>query len=128
MEISVGELLSLDRVVNEVSNQKIDTLLGYKIARILRKIANEVVVAEETRTKTIMPYVKKDEKGEPIVNDNNTYDVIDGKQAEVAKALNNFFDTKITIDVPLLTLKDLEQMELTPKQIETLIPIIDDKD
>ena len=128
MEISVGELLELNRVVNDLSDQQLNTILAYKIARILKKVAIEVAVAEETRTKTIMPFVKKDEEGNPIINDNNTYDIIEGKQAEVAKALNEFFATKITIDLPTLNLKELEQIQLTPRQIEVLMPIINEEE
>lgn len=128
MEISVGELLELNRVVNDLSDQQLNTILAYKIARILKKVAIEVAVAEETRTKTIMPFVKKDEEDNPIINDNNTYDIIEGKQAEVAKVLNEFFATKITIDLPTLNLKELEQIQLTPRQIEVLMPIIDEEE
>ena len=120
MEISVGELLELNRIMNELSNQK--------LARILKKVEAEVTIAEESRIKTIMPFVKKDEDGNPIINnDSNTYETIEGKQNEISQALNEFFSTKIKLDLPTLNLKELEQIQLTPRQVEVLMPIIDEE-
>lgn len=128
MEISVGELLELNRIMNELSNQKLNTILAYKMARILKKVEAEVTTAEESRIKTIMPFIKKDEDGNPIINnDSNTYETIEGKQNEISQALNEFFSTKIKLDLPTLNLKELEQIQLTPRQVEVLMPIIDEE-
>ena len=128
MEISVGELLELNRIMNELSNQKLNTILAYKMARILKKVEAEVTTAEESRIKTIMPFVKKDEDGNTIINnDSNTYETIEGKQNEISQALNEFFSTKIKLDLPTLNLKELEQIQLTPRQVEVLMPIIDEE-
>lgn len=72
-----------------------------------------------------MPYIKKDENDEPII-DNGIYEVIEETRKELTDKLNEFFGTEIKVELPTLQLKELESIELTPKQIETLMKIIEE--
>lgn len=126
MKIKTGELLEINRVINELSDTKLNTILAYKIARILKKIALEIAVIEENRTKILMPYIEKDKEGQPIINDNQTYNIIPETSAEMQKKLSEFFMTEIDVDIPVLKLEELDKIEVTPKQMEVILPIIEE--
>lgn len=126
MKIKTGELLEINRVINELSDTKLNTILAYKIARILKKIALEIAVIEENRTKILMPYIEKDDEGQPIINDNQTYNIIPETSAEMQKKLSEFFMTEIDVDIPVLKLEELDKIEVTPKQMEVILPIIEE--
>lgn len=125
MEFKIVEILDLNRAINELADMKLNTILAYKIARIRKKLQEEVTTIEENRTQLIMPYIKKDENNEPII-DNGIYEVIEETRKELTDKLNEFFSTEIKIELPTLQLKELESIELTPKQIEALMKIIEE--
>lgn len=125
MEFKIVEILDLNKAINELADMKLNTILAYKIARIRKKLQEEVTTIEENRTQLIMPYIKKDENDEPII-DNGIYEVIEEKRKELTDKLNEFFGTEIKIELPTLQLKELESIELTPKQIEALMKIIEE--
>ena len=125
MEFKIAEVLDLNRTINELADMKLNTILAYKIARIRKKLQEEVTTIEENRTQLIMPYIKKDENNEPII-DNGIYEVIEETRKELTDKLNEFFGTEIKIELPTLQLKELESIELTPKQIEALMKIIEE--
>lgn len=125
MEFKIAEILDLNKAINELADMKLNTILAYKIARIRKKLQEEVTTIEENRTQLIMPYIKKDENNEPII-DNGIYEVIEETRKELTDKLNEFFSTEIKIELPTLQLKELESIELTPKQIEALMKIIEE--
>ena len=125
MEFKIAEVLDLNRTINELADMKLNTILAYKIARIRKKLQEEVTTIEENRTQLIMPYIKKDENNEPII-DNGIYEVIEETRKELTDKLNEFFGTEIKVELPTLRLKELESIELTPKQIEALMKIIEE--
>lgn len=125
MEFKIAEVLDLNKAINELADMKLNTILAYKIARIRKKLQEEVTTIEENRTQLIMPYIKKDENDEPII-DNGIYEVIEEKRKELTDKLNEFFGTEIKVELPTLQLKELESIELTPKQIEALMKIIEE--
>ena len=125
MEFKIVEVLDLNKAINELADMKLNTILAYKIARIRKKLQEEVTTIEENRTQLIMPYIKKDENNEPII-DNGIYEVIEGTRKELTDKLNEFFGTVIKVELPTLQLKELESIELTPKQIEALMKIIEE--
>ena len=125
MEFKIVEVLDLNKAINELADMKLNTILAYKIARIRKKLQEEVTTIEENRTQLIMPYIKKDENDEPII-DNGIYEVIEEKRKELTDKLNEFFGTEIKVELPTLRLKELESIELTPKQIEALMKIIEE--
>ena len=125
MEFKIVEVLDLNKAINELADMKLNTILAYKIARIRKKLQEEVTTIEENRTQLIMPYIKKDENNEPII-DNGIYEVIEETRKELTDKLNEFFGTEIKVGLPTLQLKELESIELTPKQIEALMKIIEE--
>lgn len=125
MEFKIAEVLDLNRIINELADMKLNTILAYKIARIRKKLQEEVITIEENRTQLIMPYVKKDENDEPVI-DNGVYEVVEETRKELTDKLNEFFGTEIKVELPTLQLKELESIELTPKQIEVLMKIIEE--
>lgn len=125
MEFKIAEVLDLNKAINELADMKLNTILAYKIARIRKKLQEEVTTIEENRTQLIMPYIKKDENDEPII-DNGIYEVMEETRKELTDKLNEFFSTEIKVELPTLQLKELESIELTPKQIEALMKIIEE--
>ena len=125
MEFKIAEVLDLNKAINELADMKLNTILAYKIDRIRKKLQEEVTTIEENRTQLIMPYIKKDENDEPII-DNGIYEIIEETRKELTDKLNEFFGTEIKVELPTLQLKELESIELTPKQIEALIKIIEE--
>ena len=125
MEFKIVEILDLNKAINELADMKLNTILAYKIARIRKKLQEEVITIEENRTQLIMPYIKKDENDEPII-DNGIYEIIEETRKELTDKLNEFFGTEIKVELPTLQLKELESIELTPKQIEALMKIIEE--
>lgn len=127
MKITINEMMGLNVTLGELAETKMSTVLAYKLARISKKVRNELETAEEKRMEVIGPFLEKDENGNPIVLETNEYKLIDGKRADVTKELQTFFATEIETDIPTITLEELEELQLTTIQMENLMKVIKEK-
>lgn len=125
MKIKVAELNELGRIIEKISEEKTNIILAYKIARIIKILREEVKTIDENRTKIIEPYAEKDENGEFIIED-GIYQINKDFQVDLAKKLDAFFSTEIEIDLPMLKLEELNMIEMSPRDMEYLIKIIEE--
>ena len=122
--MKVGELFSLQRVLDEISEQKVNNVLAYKLARIMKKVQEETQLIEENRKKIIGPYLLLDKDGNPVI-ENNFYKIKENCNEEVNKKIEEFFATEVdNLELPQLKLEDLKDLEINPKQMEFLMEII----
>jgi acyl-CoA synthetase (NDP forming) len=100
--------------------------VAYKIARLAREIQKEIELFESTRHTLIEKYGIKNENGELVEDKNGGYPIQKEKKNEFLKETNELLNSKISLNVDKLSLKDLEEAELTPQQIIKLIDFIEE--
>lgn len=152
-----NEMVNLYGVLKEVENEKASIRFSYAAAKNIKAIEVEVNALqkiiqtpveggeeyEKERLEVLKKYAEKDEKGKPILY-NNQYKILpenmdhfnaEMKQLEEKhkdaidrlkernKELEKLLQEEIEIPLQMVTLDELPQ-ELTPLQVEMLMPMI----
>ena len=128
IEVSLNALMNSVEVMNDLIQKKMKIKVAYKIARLAREIQKEIELFESTRHTLIEKYGIKNENGELVEDKNGGYPIQKEKKDEFLKETNELLNSKISLNVDKLSLKDLEEAELTPQQIIKLIDFIEEEE
>lgn len=100
-------VLSKDTLV-KVLNQDFPIVISYKLSKIVDKINKEIQIFEENRVKLVKKYGEEVKEGFKVKEEN----------IEVyAKELSELLDIEIQIEIPIITIKDLEGCKLSPLEL-----------
>ncbi len=102
---------------------------AYNVAKISRKIQEELKIARELYTKATDVLLEKDEKGQPVMaktpNPWTPFQILEGKTEEYGKLFEEFLAKEIQIEGRYIQTQDVGNVKLSPQQMLTLEPIFD---
>ena len=73
----------------------------------------------------ILEYGKKGEDGQPIFLENGNVEIIEGKEIECNEKVRELENLEVEIPDTKFTLDELEILELSPRDIYALDPVIE---
>lgn len=124
MQMKLSEVRVRQQNLMQFASKKLPNKLGYAIAKNLIKLESEVSLIEKQRIAIIEGYAKKDEAGNPVI-ENNVYD-IKGHEEDFQKEYSEFLETETEIDIYTVPCDVLDQLEndrydvLSPAELVTL--------
>lgn len=102
---------------------------AYNVAKLMRKVQEELKIARELYTKKTDELLVKDEKGQHVLAKTPTsytpFEILEGKTEEFGKLLEEFLATEIEIEGRYLQVTEMGQVKLSPQQMLNLEPIWD---
>ena len=104
--------------------EKISASLSYKIFKLCNSIEQEEKFFNQKRQSIIEEFGKRDDNGQFITNDQGFIKMIDGKEADAQKALDELVAVDVDINVPTFTLDELSEIKLSVKDMVILTDII----
>lgn len=127
--VKVSDVLNSEDTLKKLMDISMKGRVAYKIARIAREVDKESQLFNDERNKLIEKYAERDEEGNYKYNSNEQI-YIDTKNSEVVKLfsdeLNELLETEIEINVEKLSLDDLDETGLTPKDFNKLMAFIEE--
>lgn len=124
IELTVKEVMESVGVLNEIMEQPFHGALAFKISRIIRELRKEVESFNTERDKIIRVFSEKDENGKPVLLENGNIKI----RPDLVKECNDEFEkllgTSIEINAEKLTLKDMDEIEITPKKMESILVLV----
>jgi len=116
--------------------QKLSTLdlphkSAYTVAKIFNKLISEAKIEAELFKKIVLRYAVLDDKGEiktPEGKEHGAFEIIEGKEEEYQKAINEHLEGEFTIEWRKITLAELEGTKLRALDFVPLSDIIDEKE
>lgn len=128
IELTVKEVMESVGVLNEIMEQPFHGALAFKISRIIRELRKEVESFNTERDKIIRVFSEKDENGKPVLLENGNIKI----RSDLVKECNDEFEkllgTSIEINAEKLDLDELDEIEITPKKMESILVLVDDKE
>ena len=101
----------------------------YNIAKLSKKIKDELNLARELYNKATDSLLVKDEKGAPVMaktpNPFTPFEIIEGKTEEFGKCMEDFLAKEIAIEGRHLQIAEMGAVKLSPNQLLALEPIFD---
>jgi len=116
IEVKLLTIINSIDVLKELSDSPIKGRTAYHVAKLLKKVEEELSLFNEGRTKLINTYSEKDENDNPII-ENNSYKILPTKVNEFNEEIASLLNTVVSIDAEPIPLEDLENIEIAPSKI-----------
>lgn len=118
------DLINSKNTIDKLANEDMRAVVAYRIAKDIKIINSELVAFEDARKKLINKYAKKDEKGEPLVEDNNyLLDDESSFKSEYMELVNSEGEIE---GLAKIKIEDLENVKLTPLEMTQIEFLIDE--
>lgn len=123
--MKIRDLIKIQKVLQQIENIEMNAILSYKFSKIANQIKNEIEIINETRIKIIEEFAEKDDKGEFIINEGE-YTFNSENKSKVIEKLEELLDCESELQFKKIKLDELKNINLTNKQMEVLIQIIEE--
>lgn len=132
IEYSNFKSQTFNSAIRKLSNYSgFSSKMAYEVSKIIKEIKKAEGIAQKEYTEMIQGYSVKDEKGEIVPSKDEegnlrpgTFDIIEGKQAELEKAHLAFGEQTAKIERQKLSIDDLNGVGLNPNEIMALEPML----
>lgn len=127
--VKVNDILNSEDTLKKLMDVPMKGRVAYKLARIGREVDKESQLFNDERNKLIEKYAERDEEGNYVYNaDGQIY--IDIKNTEKVRQfsneLNELLETEIEVNAEKLSLDELDETGLTPKDFNKLMAFIEE--
>ena len=102
-----------------LNEENLKAKTSYKILKNFESIEKEVQAYERTRIKLLNDYAEKDEKGEPII-ENNQYKLNDEVLQKVNDEINDLLNEDVEIDFINIDFEEIKEAKLSPLKISRI--------
>lgn len=122
------KLLSIENLYTTIKSfqeKEMPIKLSYKFSKIFDSIESDYQFFFSQLRKILDRYAEKDENGNFVQNDDyiplkkETFDLAE-------KALNDLYETEITLPKITFTLDELEELNIKPFELKALLPFIEE--
>lgn len=126
MKLSVKSAKDFDTAYeSQLKNEKLPITVSYKLAKISKKIKEDLEFYTNKLQEILKEYAEFDENGQIIYIDNNFIKIKDGKIEECQEKINELENLIIEIDYSPLSIDDLGNIEMSADTLEKLLPILE---
>ena len=115
MNVKLGELKLAEKSLQEIGELKLPPKSSIHIARMARKVKNELNTLEEQRQKLVKDIGVTDESGNVKVPDE--------KMGEFIERMNEMMSVEVEVDVTPITEDMLGTVEVKPNDLMKLGPL-----
>lgn len=126
MEIKITEGRDFLDAYNVLKNKSLPIKTAYTIAKIAKKIQEDVDFYNEKFQDIIKEYGQFDENGNPIYTEGNHFiKIIEGKEEECQKKIAELEGLIIKLDIEPIKLDDLGEIEIDSGTIRKLLSVME---
>lgn len=124
--MKISQVLQILEIRNRILNQKLPIKTSYKFSRFFAALEKEGKFFNEQLNKIIEEYGKRDENGNFVLSeDKNSVLIIEGKYSECMEKTKELNDLEVNLDyIPSFSIEELDNLDLTVREIELLMPYI----
>lgn len=121
MKLELNTLLTAQYTLRTLGNTKgLSSVVAYRISKNIKAVSKEIEDYEESRKKLLEEHSNKDDEGNAIIKDDNTYDVIDGHMEIINKELDELRKEEVELDIKKINIFDIDKAGLSPFELETI--------
>lgn len=126
--MKLAETFNFLQLRNKIIDKKMPIKTVYKFTRFFNQLESESKFFNETLQSIINTYGQRDENGEFILTDNEQgIKIKEDKINECMEKINELNELEVQLSyIPKFTLDELEGLELDFKEMELLIPYIEE--
>lgn len=129
IQIKLGDILNSEETLKKLMDVPMKGKVAYKLARIAREVDKESQLFNDERNKLIEKYAERDEEGNFKPNENGQIyvDVTNLERVEqFTNEINELLETEIEVNAEKLSLNDLDETGMTPKDFNKMMVFIEE--
>ena len=124
IEMTVQEMIDSVSILKTINDKKMPARTAYQFARIIREVEKELQSFQDTRSKLIERFGKKDETGKLIEDEEGNIEIFPEKQDQFKKEADELIKSKVHINCEQIELEDILENEFSPAEINELFLFI----
>ena len=113
---------NLSTLLNETMNAR----TAFKITKISKALESEYAIFLDGQNKLVAKYAEMDENGQPVMLDSTSIKIQQDKIAECNRELQELLNTEVELNVPKLSLDEIDALQLSPNMMNSLMPFIEE--
>ena len=125
IKLTIGDLVNSTEALQKLADKQLKAKLAWQVARLLKMIDAELQSFNDTRMNLVKKYGEKDETGSLITDDKGNCKILPDLVNEFSKELKELVDTEIELNSNKLKIEDLENLDFSPAEMNTLEAFID---
>lgn len=124
MQMQLSKAIQAHSLCEKIKEQKMPLMVAYKFAQLMNNLEPQVSFYKERYTEILRTYAQVGEDGNFISDDDGNIKLKDGQGDECIKKINELENFSISIEKVEFKLDQLEELSLTPSEVQTLLPFI----
>ena len=125
MKVSMSTALQIKGIGAVIVDAKMPTKTAYKFMKLFKAIEEEETFFNEKMREIVLEFGKKDENGQPVFLENGNVEITKGKEIECNEKIRELESIEVEIPDTKFSLSELEVLELSPRDIYALDPVIE---
>lgn len=125
MKVNMNTALQIKGIGATIVDAKMPTKTAYKFMKLLKAIEEEETFFNDKMREIIFEYGKKDENGQPIFLENGNVEIVEGREVECNEKVRELENIEVEIPDTKFSIDELEVLELSPRDIYALEPVIE---
>lgn len=125
MTLKMYQIIPFENFYTRIKSCVLPIKISYKLSKLARAIEQEKTFYQSKVQEIIEEYGERDENGELKLTDDKTAFVIkEDKVLECQQKMNELLELEIDIEEIKFSIDDLEDLKLSPQEMDALIPFI----
>lgn len=127
MVLNFGQISELSAAITELQDQKLPFKLSLILAKNAGALKKETDFYIEQERKFATDYLEQDENGQFVQTAENVFKIKEGMEEECRKAREELDGFTTEVELRMIPVSLVENLELTPKQVEALEMILEEE-
>lgn len=127
MKLAMNDIIAAVESYNKINTEKFTLKTTYRLARLFDSLKKESERYETLVREAILKYSKKDENGEPIVNQGEQGESVEVEplnQVKLMQEMEELNNSEIEIEDCYFTFEDFGDLTISVEELKGLLPFI----
>lgn len=124
--MKISQALNYTTFYNAIKSQKMSIKLAYRLSKIAQAVEQEQKFYQDKVRALLDAYAEKDENGTPITNESGGIKLKPEYRTECLTQFSELESLDVDIKFDPIHIEELESLELTPEQIQSVMPFLAD--
>ncbi|MDO5402987.1 MAG: hypothetical protein Q4F11_06065 [Eubacteriales bacterium] len=111
MLIKLGNIENMVTVLQSVMKKKLPVKLSYAVSKNVKTLTSECENLYEQRIKILNDSSSKDDKGNPVIKDNQYVFNSDDEKSGAIKAITELLNTEVDVEIMNISMNDVEKCD-----------------
>jgi len=117
IKVKLQDLVNASQTLRNLGDKPLRGKLAYKVGKIIQQVSNELELYDNARRELLEKYCEKNEDGTLNIHEDGNVLILPENISVYNEEIKKMNETEIELNIVLLDLDELENIEMTPKEM-----------